>query len=113
MPKWKKWRMYEYITEELPSYLQTTFPNLDTGNASLTGHSMGGHGALTIFFKNHQKYKSVSAFSPICNPINCPWGKKAFAGYLGKSPQKKSGTEIKRAMRCEQKWENERFISHR
>jgi len=83
MPKWKKWRMYDYITEELPSYLQTTFPNLDTTNASLTGHSMGGHGALTIFFKNHQKYKSVSAFSPICNPVNCPWGKKAFTGYLG------------------------------
>jgi len=89
MPKWKKWRMYDYITEELPSYLQTTFPNLDTTNASLTGHSMGGHGALTIFFKNHQKYKSVSAFSPICNPVNCPWGKKAFTGYLGKAGGRK------------------------
>jgi S-formylglutathione hydrolase len=81
--KWKKWRMYEYITEELPAYLKETFPNLDTSNASLMGHSMGGHGALTIFFKNYTKYKSVSAFSPICNPINCPWGQKAFAGYLG------------------------------
>merc|ERR1711904_21868 len=83
--KWKHWRMYEYITQELPTYLKKTFPNLDVLNASLMGHSMGGHGALTIFLKNPFKYKSVSAFSPICNPINCPWGRKAFGGYLGPS----------------------------
>ena len=78
--------MYDYVTKELPVYLMEEFPNIDTTNASLMGHSMGGHGALTIFFKNYNKYKSVSAFSPICNPINCPWGKKAFGGYLGEFP---------------------------
>jgi len=81
--KWKHWKMYDYVTKELPVYLMQTFPKLDTANASLMGHSMGGHGALTIFFKNHQKYKSVSAFSPICNPVVRPWGKKGFSGYLG------------------------------
>merc|ERR1712129_71089 len=50
---------------------------------SICGHSMGGHGALTIGLKNPEKYVSVSAFSPICNPMNCPWGQKAFKGYLG------------------------------
>ena len=47
------------------------------------GHSMGGHGALTLFLKNPGMYKSVSAFAPIANPVNCPWGEKAFKGYLG------------------------------
>ena len=84
--------MYEYITQELPTYLKKTFPNLDVLNASLMGHSMGGHGALTIFLKNHFKYKSVSAFSPICNPINCPWGRKAFGGYLGKKEREKNAS---------------------
>lgn len=50
---------------------------------SVTGHSMGGHGALTLFLKNPGKYRSVSAFAPICNPSQCPWGKKAFGGYFG------------------------------
>lgn len=83
VPKWKNWRMYEYVTEELPAHLHAQFPCLDPARCSLTGHSMGGHGALTIFFKNPGKYKSVSAFAPICNPVNCPWGHKAFSGYLG------------------------------
>ena len=83
VPKWKNWRMYEYVTEELPAHLHAQFPCLDPARYSLTGHSMGGHGALTIFFKNPGKYKSVSAFAPICNPVNCPWGHKAFSGYLG------------------------------
>ena len=51
--------------------------------ASIFGHSMGGHGALTIFLKNSDIYKSVSAFAPICNPMNVQWGQKAFSGYLG------------------------------
>jgi S-formylglutathione hydrolase len=58
-------------------------PNLDTGNCSIFGHSMGGHGALTIALKNPGVYKSVSAFSPIVNPMVVPWGEKAFTGYLG------------------------------
>ncbi|ESW17573.1 hypothetical protein PHAVU_007G250500 [Phaseolus vulgaris] len=81
--KWKNWRMYDYIVKELPKLLSDNFPQLETSKASIFGHSMGGHGALTIFLKNQDKYKSVSAFAPIANPINCPWGQKAFTNYLG------------------------------
>lgn len=81
--KWKNWRMYDYVVEEMPSLLKEHFPELNTSRASIFGHSMGGHGALTIYLKNLDKYKSVSAFSPITNPINCPWGQKAFSNYLG------------------------------
>lgn len=55
--KWKAWRMYDYVVKELPELLRTHFPQLDTANASIFGHSMGGHGALTIFLKNRNKYK--------------------------------------------------------
>jgi S-formylglutathione hydrolase len=58
-------------------------PQLDTTRCSITGHSMGGHGALTIALKNPGAFKSLSAFSPICNPTQVPWGEKAFTGYLG------------------------------
>lgn len=75
--------MESYITSELPKALFSSFPELDGSRISITGHSMGGHGALTLFFKNPGMYKSVSAFAPIANPINCPWGEKAFKGYLG------------------------------
>ncbi|XVF56190.1 hypothetical protein PTKIN_Ptkin06aG0098500 [Pterospermum kingtungense] len=81
--KWKNWRMYDYVVKELPKLLSENFPQLDTSKASISGHSMGGHGALTIYLKNLDKYKSVSAFAPIVNPINCPWGQKAFTNYLG------------------------------
>lgn len=81
--KWKNWRMYDYVVEELPKLLSENFPQLETSRASIFGHSMGGHGALTIYLKNLDKYKSVSAFAPICNPVNCPWGQKAFTNYLG------------------------------
>ncbi|KAL0383510.1 UNVERIFIED_CONTAM: S-formylglutathione hydrolase [Sesamum calycinum] len=83
--KWKNWQMYDYIVKELPALLQENFPQLDTARASIFGHSMGGHGALTIYLKNLDKYKSVSAFSPIVNPVNCPWGQKAFTNYLGEN----------------------------
>jgi S-formylglutathione hydrolase len=75
--------MYSYITKELPSLLAANFPTLDMSRMGVTGHSMGGHGALTLALKNQDMFKSVSAFSPICNPMNCPWGKKAFTNYLG------------------------------
>lgn len=74
--------MYSYITQELPRALYEQFKNLDSSRVSIMGHSMGGHGALTLFLKNPGMYKSVSAFSPISNPKNCPWGEKAFGGYL-------------------------------
>lgn len=75
--------MESYITSELPSLLFSTFASLDSSRVSISGHSMGGHGALTLFLKNPGKYKSVSAFAPIANPSKCPWGEKAFAGYFG------------------------------
>lgn len=81
--KWKNWRMYDYVVKELPEILSENFKQLDISKASIFGHSMGGHGALTIFLKNLDKYKSASALAPIVNPTNCPWGQKAFSNYLG------------------------------
>lgn len=75
--------MESYITSELPQALYSSFPELDSSRVGITGHSMGGHGALTLFFKNPGMYRSVSAFAPIANPEKCPWGEKAFRGYLG------------------------------
>ncbi|KAG5609418.1 hypothetical protein H5410_020699 [Solanum commersonii] len=83
--KWKNWKMYDYVVKELPTLLHENFSELDTSRASIFGHSMGGHGALTIYLKNLDKYKSVSAFAPIANPVNCPWGLKAFTNYLGEN----------------------------
>lgn len=79
------YHMYSYVTEELPQLL-ADLP-LDTGRASIMGHSMGGHGALTIALKNTKSFKSVSAFSPICSPMNCPWGEKALSNYIGEDRQ--------------------------
>ena len=76
------YRMYSYITRELPALVNEHFP-VDEARVGLFGHSMGGHGALTIAFKNPGQYKSVSAFAPICSPMRCPWGEKALTGYLG------------------------------
>jgi len=81
-PWHKHYQMYDYIVDELPALIEGNFP-ISTIK-SISGHSMGGHGALTIALKNPERYQSVSAFSPISNPINCPWGKKAFTAYLGK-----------------------------
>jgi len=77
------YHMYDYVTKELPSTLADSDLSLDTGNCSIMGHSMGGHGALTIALKNPGTYKAVSAFSPICSPLNCPWGEKALGNYIG------------------------------
>lgn len=76
--------MYDYIVNELTTIVQQHFQV--TGKAAISGHSMGGHGALTIALKNPDKFVSVSAFSPICNPTRVPWGQKAFAAYLGNDP---------------------------
>ncbi|MBR9789553.1 MAG: S-formylglutathione hydrolase [Vibrionaceae bacterium] len=73
--------MYDYITKELPAIIENNFPVSDV--KSISGHSMGGHGALTIGLKNADQYRSISAFSPISNPVQCPWGQKAFTAYLG------------------------------
>lgn len=78
----KHYRMYSYINDELHGLVARTFP-ADMDRVAISGHSMGGHGALTIALKNPGKYKSVSAFAPIASPMNCPWGEKALTGYLG------------------------------
>ncbi|CAN0098212.1 unnamed protein product, partial [Phaeothamnion confervicola] len=77
------YRMYSYVTEELPAIVADHFPAVASGPASIFGHSMGGHGALTVAFKEPTRWRSVSAFAPICHPTDCPWGKKALGGYLG------------------------------
>ncbi|MFK7864807.1 MAG: S-formylglutathione hydrolase [Pseudohongiellaceae bacterium] len=74
--------MYSYITQELRALVAENFP-VDDSRHALCGHSMGGHGALSIALKNPTKYSSVSAFAPIVSPMNCPWGNKALANYLG------------------------------
>ncbi|GHD40786.1 S-formylglutathione hydrolase [Marinobacter persicus] len=75
------YNMYDYVTEELPALIEQHFPV--TEKRAISGHSMGGHGALICALKNPGRYASVSAFAPITNPVNCPWGEKAFSGYLG------------------------------
>ncbi|HHX83057.1 MAG TPA: S-formylglutathione hydrolase [Pseudomonadaceae bacterium] len=77
------YHMYDYVTVELPRVLEHSELPLDTANCSIMGHSMGGHGALTIALKNPGSYRAVSAFSPICSPMSAPWGHKALGGYLG------------------------------
>jgi len=74
--------MYDYVVSELPALVNAKFP-VDGERISVSGHSMGGHGALTIALKNPEQYRSVSAFSPIVAPTQVPWGQKAFLGYLG------------------------------
>lgn len=78
------YQMYDYVTQELPSLLQTELAIGKDGRKAICGHSMGGHGALTIALREGKSaWKSVSAFAPICHPTACPWGQKAFQGYLG------------------------------
>lgn len=75
------YHMYDYVVSELPALIEAHFPV--TQQRAISGHSMGGHGALSIALKNPQRYSSASAFSPICHPTQCPWGEKAFTAYLG------------------------------
>jgi S-formylglutathione hydrolase len=75
--------MYSYVTKELPSVIGASFAFADMSRESIFGHSMGGHGALTIALKNPERYKSVSAFAPIVAPSEVPWGQKALPRYLG------------------------------
>ena len=75
-------RMWSYIAEELPALVAARFP-VDMARQGITGHSMGGHGALTIALRHPNRFRSVSAFAPIVAPAQVPWGEKAFTGYLG------------------------------
>ncbi|MDT0510099.1 S-formylglutathione hydrolase [Novosphingobium sp. MMS21-SN21R] len=78
----RNFRMRSYIEHELPALVAGNFP-VDLDRQGITGHSMGGHGALTIALRNPGRFRSVSAFSPIVAPLECPWGEKALGGYLG------------------------------
>lgn len=77
------YRMRSYIEDELPGLILREFPMADLTRQGITGHSMGGHGALTIGLRNPDRFRSVSAFAPIVAPSQCPWGEKALGGYLG------------------------------
>ncbi|MFT5929744.1 MAG: S-formylglutathione hydrolase [Candidatus Azotimanducaceae bacterium] len=80
--RWSKhYQMYDYVVDELPNLVESSFPIND--RRSVSGHSMGGHGALVVALRNPDRYTSASAFSPINNPMDCPWGQKAFSQYLG------------------------------
>src|SRR5690606_660069 len=75
------YRMYDYVVQELPAWVEANFPA--SGVRAISGHSMGGHGALVVALRNPGRYRSVSAFSPIVAPSQVPWGEKAFSAYLG------------------------------
>jgi len=75
--------MKRYVEDELPALIAAEFPMADMTRQGITGHSMGGHGALTIALRNPDRFRSVSAFAPIVAPLHCPWGEKALTGYLG------------------------------
>lgn len=77
----RHYRMYDYVVDELPRLIEATFPVSD--RRAISGHSMGGHGALAIALRNPERFAAVSAFSPISNPMSSPWGQKAFSAYLG------------------------------
>ncbi|KAK5985029.1 S-formylglutathione hydrolase [Trichostrongylus colubriformis] len=76
------YKMYSYVTKELLESVKSLLP-IDSTRLGIFGHSMGGHGAISIGLKNPDLFKSISAFAPICHPINCPWGQKALKNYLG------------------------------
>ncbi len=84
-PPWSRnYRMYSYVTRELPALIESEFP-VRPGVKSITGHSMGGHGALVVALREPTAWRSVSAFAPVCAPMECPWGLKAFSHYLGEN----------------------------
>lgn len=86
MPWIKNYHMYDYVVKELPELIEKNFPVM-TNNASICGHSMGGHGALICALKNPGMFKSVSAFAPICHPTACGWGENIFKAYLGEDTE--------------------------
>lgn len=93
----RHYQMYDYVVNELPKLIEDAFPVSD--KRAISGHSMGGHGALTIAMLNPQRYTSMSAFSPICNPMTAPWGQKAFTAYLGKDKAKWKNHDASELMR--------------
>ncbi|MDF1758580.1 MAG: S-formylglutathione hydrolase [Legionellaceae bacterium] len=96
------YQMYDYVVHELPKIIEEEFSVAD--KRSIAGHSMGGHGALTIAMLNPERYKSVSAFSPISNPMNCPWGQRAFTAYLGENQENWQSHDASELMRQAKKF---------
>ncbi|MBE9060943.1 S-formylglutathione hydrolase [cf. Phormidesmis sp. LEGE 11477] len=98
----KHYQMYDYVTKELPELIAEELP-VRSGPAGIFGHSMGGHGALVCGLRNPDQYASISAFAPIAAPSQCPWGKKAFTGYLGEDTEQWAAYDatelVKRAAR--------------
>ena len=82
----RHYKMYSYVVEELPELVASAFP-IDLKRQGITGHSMGGHGALTLALRNPERFRGCSAFAPICAPSQAPWGEKAFTFYLGPDPR--------------------------
>ena len=103
------YKMYSYVVEELPVLIGANFP-IDPARAGIFGHSMGGHGALTIGLKNPDQYKSISAFSPIVAPSKVPWGQKAFTGYLGDNESDWSQYDAEQLIRAGHKINSEILI---
>ena len=77
------YRMYSYVSQELPALVDSEIPGGDPEKQGIFGHSMGGHGALTVAMKNPDRFQTLSAFAPIVSPMACPWGRRALTGYLG------------------------------
>lgn len=102
------YQMSTYVQDELPNLLQQHF-SFDEQACGIFGHSMGGHGALTLALKNPKQFRSVSAFSPICAPIQCPWGRKAFTGYLGHDQQTWKDYDACELVR-EKGWPNQQIL---
>ncbi len=101
--------MLSYVRDELPALLKANFPKLDTARAGVSGHSMGGHGALTLALGNPDKYRSVSAFSPICNPHGSDWGRKQLSAYLGDDEGAWGDTDASKLVR-EKGWHDEILV---
>jgi S-formylglutathione hydrolase len=107
---WKPhFNMLTYIRDELPALLHDRLPDLDTTRAGITGHSMGGHGAMTIALNNPGRYRSLSAFAPICNPHDSDWGRKQLTAYLGADESKWGDTDASKLVR-EKGWHDEILV---
>ncbi|GMM29509.1 S-formylglutathione hydrolase [Martiniozyma asiatica (nom. inval.)] len=109
----KNYNMYSYILNELLPLVSTEYKGLDVeNNCAITGHSMGGYGALMMYLRNKGKFTSCSAFAPICNPMECPWGQKCFGNYLGDDKSEWAKYDPCELIKTYQADENETILVH-